>query len=327
MRYSVSHQTMLGTRQENQDRLVCAERGHALLMVVADGLGGYAGGSMAAQAIVDTFTAAFENAQQCTIDDPAAFLVLTIAHGHTTVRRHARKHGLQPGQPKTTCVACLIQDGYAYWGHVGDSRLYLFRDGHCLVRTEDHSTAQEAFAQGLIDEHELQTTNAQLLRCVGANQRPEVALGAETLLRTGDIIILCTDGVWRSLTDEQLGNYAACEKLDEAVVDMLIHAERDAHPECDNLSAVMFRWEDSLTTCAPRYACGVPDIDQSRIWTNRTRKVQSRGAEQADGTSPRPVRAKRSPRTSARNDSIESSIEEIESFIDTVDHQLLNRRS
>lgn len=326
MRYSLAHQTMLGTRQENQDRLVCAERGHSVLMVVADGLGGYAGGGLAAQTVVDTFTAAFENIHQTTIDEPAAFLVLTIAHGHAMVRRRARKHGLEAGQPKTTCVACLVQDGYAYWGHVGDSRLYLFRDGRCLARTQDHSTAQAAHAKGMINEHELRTTNAQLLRCIGANQRPEVALGAETLLRNGDSIILCTDGVWRSLTDDQLAEYASSEKLDEAVVDLLIHAERDSHPECDNISAVMFRWEDTLTTRAPRYACRIPDIDQSRIWKQRPRKGGASTSKKPDGQTQRPLRSTRR-RSAVRGDSIESSIKEIETFIDAIDDHLPSRRS
>jgi len=324
MRYSLAHQTMLGTRQENQDRLACAERQNSVLMVVADGLGGYAGGGLAAQTLVDTFTKAFENVHQRTIKEPAAFLVLTIAHGHSRVRRRARKHGLQAGQPKTTCVACLIQDGYAYWGHVGDSRLYLFRNGQCLARTQDHSTAQEAFSKGTINEHELRTMNAQLLRCIGANQRPVVSLGAETLLRQGDSIVLCTDGVWRSLTDGQLAQYASYDKLDEAVVDMLIHAERDAHPECDNISAVMFRWEDSLTTSAPQYDCAIPDLDQSRIWERRLSKSGALNTQ--DKSNHKPAQKTRRGKI-RRGDSIESSIEEIETFINAIDNHLPNRSS
>ncbi len=321
MRYSLSHQTMLGTRRENQDRLACTERENSVLLVVADGLGGYAGGGMAAQTLVDTFTSAFENMQQRVVEEPAAFLVLTLAHGHTMVRRRARKQGFEVGQPKTTCVACLIQNGYAYWAHVGDSRLYLFRNGRCLARTEDHSTAQDAFAKGMIDEKQLRTANAQLLRCVGADQRPEVALGAETLLRTGDTIVLCTDGVWRSLTDQQLAKYAAYDKLDEAVVDLLIHAERDAYPVCDNISAVIFRWEDALTTAAPLYGCTVPYVDQEQFWKRRQDKSRARKTVPVKTAVKNGSASSKSP----RRDSIQSSIEEIETFIDTIDRRLPTR--
>lgn len=313
MRYSLAHQTMPGTRRVNQDRVGCAERDNSALLVVADGLGGYSGGELASQTLVDTFMTAFESVHQTDILEPGAFLVLTIAHAHSMIHRRAPEGGFNIGQPKTTCVACLIQNGYAYWGHVGDSRLYLFRDGRCVVRTEDHSTAQELCDAGVITDDHLRTMNSQLLRCVGASHRPSVTLGAETLLHNNDTLLLCSDGVWRGLTDDQLAEYTAYEKLDEAVVDLLIHAERDAQPDCDNISAVLFRWDDGLTTSPPLYDFQTPKLDQSRIWQSATSKLDDSTPDRCDGAQPNPPK------------SIESSIQEIESFIDGIDERLSNR--
>jgi serine/threonine protein phosphatase PrpC len=311
MRYSISQNSLPGTRKLNQDRLGYAERDNAVLMVVADGLGGYQGGELAAQTLVDTMIEYFERTRQSMIKDPAAFLVLAISYAHKKINRCASAAGIKVSLPRTTCVACLVQDGYAYWGHVGDSRLYHIRDRSVISRTVDDSTLDQMYNEGLISELEYRAGQAHLLRCVGGEKRPEVNLGVETRLETGDILVLCSDGVWRAYSDRDLAKYASLESTDDSVDQLLSRAEKRFRRECDNLSALLFRWDGAPTSKDPLLGLAAPELDQRQLW----RDTRKRRAEQRrQGSEPAPVEAP--------TDEIESTIAEIESFVKDVDELL-----
>lgn len=309
MRYSISHNSLRGTRKVNQDRVGHAERDNAVLMVVADGLGGYQGGELAAQTLVDTVVNIFERTRQPVIKDPAAFLVLAISYAHKKINRSAKAAGIQVSLPRTTCVACLVQNGYAYWGHVGDSRLYHIRDGSVMTRTVDDSTLDQMYCEGMIPESECRAGHAHLLRCVGGDKRPEVNLGEETRLETGDLLVLCSDGVWRAYTDKELAKYSSREGTDETLDQLLARAEKRSRRECDNLSAVLFRWDDEPTSGRPLLGPGTPELDQRQLWRDRKKRREEK-RRRPDAPAPTPV------------DEIESTIAEIESFVDGVDDLL-----
>ncbi|MDX1407504.1 MAG: protein phosphatase 2C domain-containing protein, partial [Saprospiraceae bacterium] len=199
MRYSVAHHSLPGTREANEDRVAVAERDGLVLMVVADGLGGYHGGELAADTLTEVMLSSFERARDSAFEDPASFLILSMYFAHTMINKRALEHNIEINWPRTTCVACLVRDGLAYWAHVGDSRLYYVRDNEQLFHTTDHTTATRMLEEGIIDAKGVRSENARLLRCVGGNRRHEVTLGPETQLDTGDTLLLCTDGVWRVL--------------------------------------------------------------------------------------------------------------------------------
>jgi len=90
--------------------------------------------------------------------------------------------------PRTTCVACIIQSNYAYWAHVGDSRLYLFRQGGLIGRTKDHSKVQYLLDQGIIGAHEVadHPDRNKIFSCLGGVVPPQIATGREFALETGE---------------------------------------------------------------------------------------------------------------------------------------------
>lgn len=265
MHYSIALHSEKGTRQTNQDRVAYSENRNGVFMVVADGLGGYVGGELAAQTVVDSLIRSFDELGDSKVDDPAAFIVLSMNYAHSLIIREARAHGFNPSEPRTTCVACLIQNGYAYWGHVGDSRLYLFNDGELLARTIDHSTTDHMHQDGVVDEQVQRLANGQLFRCLGGNRRPVVTLGPETHLGTGDTILLCTDGVWRAFKERKLAKIMQMEMVEDSVDDLLSHAQRYFRHDCDNLTALIFRWNDSPTKEKPLLKVNKPELEQTNL--------------------------------------------------------------
>jgi PPM family protein phosphatase len=315
MEYGVTHHTLPGTRSENQDRAAYAERDNAVLMVVADGLGGYVAGDMAAQTVVDTMIRSFEKVRSPTIQDPAAFLVLSISLAHTRINRRARQQGINVSHPRTTCVACLVQNGYAYWAHVGDSRLYHFRNGRFLTRTIDHSTTDPMYQDGILGEKESMRESGHLVRCVGGPKRPVVSLGAETRLDKGDVLLLCTDGVWRAFTEREMEQIVDGARLEDSIERMMAKSARRFRKDCDNMTVVGFTWDEPPSVMPPLQALSVPELDQDALWKD----AKQRSAARRDGKK----RADPGQESHSRElDDIEATIAEIESFVDDLEQIL-----
>lgn len=312
MEYGITRHTLPGARSENQDRAAYAERDNAVLMVVADGLGGYVAGDMAAQTLVETMIDSFEKVRSSTIQDPAAFLVLSISFAHSRVNRKARQQGIRAGHPRTTCVACLVQNGYAYWAHVGDSRLYHFRDRRFLTRTIDHSTTDPMYQEGILNEKESMQGSGTLVRCVGGPKRPLVTLGAETRLEKGDVLLLCTDGVWRAFTEREMEKAVDGEKLEESIERMMARSARTFRKDCDNMTAVGLTWNDPPSISPPLLSLAIPELDQDALWRGAKQRSVARREGRARGRKSKPREV----------DNIEATIAEIESFVDDLEHIL-----
>ena len=252
MKYQLASHSLAGGRATNQDRIVCAERDNAMLLVLADGLGGHEGGALAAEILTQSAQYAFEAVRQPAITKPSAFLALTIMQAHKAVYARGQAQ-VPPITPRTTCVLCLVQNGYAYWAHVGDSRLYHFRNGQVLTRTHDHTVTEQLRLDGLLSEEEMKRhpEKARLLKAVGGPHTPAVTLGEETVLQRGDSLLLCTDGLWEALSAEALFGYLKYPSLDEGVEEMLLAAEHHMKERADNLSAIGLRWQDGVPDSLP----------------------------------------------------------------------------
>ncbi len=316
MRYRIAHHTLLGGRSANEDRVAYAEKDDAVLMVVADGLGGYVAGEMAAQTVADTLVGSFEKVRTPVIQDPAAFLVLSISLAHSRINRKAKQQGITVSYPRTTCVACLIQNGYAYWAHVGDSRLYHFRGDRFLTRTVDHSTTDPMYQEGILDERESMQEASHLIRCIGGPKRPLVTLGAETRLEKGDVLLLCSDGVWRAFTDREMEKVLNSRRLEDSIERMMARSARTFRKDCDNMTAVALCWNDPPSVTPPLLALSIPELDQDALWRNaKQRSAAKRGGSEGEGAA---------PQTTGMRDTadIEATIAEIESFVDDLEQFL-----
>jgi len=310
VKYHLTQHTLAGARRENQDRIATMEGERAVLMVLADGLGGHAGGEQAASALVETFGRAFQKAARPVIAEPAVFLVLSVLAAHRRINARARRAEGSCG--RTTCVACLVQEGRAHWVHVGDSRLYHVRDGALLSRTVDHTTVEQLRQDGILETRKGRKIHRQLMQCVGGPQRPRVAVGPQTPLATGDTLLMCSDGLWQAVPEAELVGQLARPDLEEAVEDLLITAERRMRRRCDNLSAVALRWEDAPGRLPDRPARGADEIDQDLLW------LQLKGRAPAAAPAATPAAAAAPARNGGR-DEIARRIEELERFVEGID--------
>lgn len=206
MKFSAHQASHIGNRKYNQDRVAYAYSSEALLLVLADGMGGHQHGELAATLIIDTFVERFGRDAQPRIANPEKFIADAMRQANERIMQvpHDKDAG---GFPGSTCVAALIQDGQMYWGHAGDSRLYLLRDGKVLAKTKDHSMVFQWMEWGVIsaEEARVHPQRNQITNCLGGQTDLfYMEPGEPVTVQSGDMLLLGSDGLWGPFTDEEL---------------------------------------------------------------------------------------------------------------------------
>jgi len=243
VRFSIYQDTLIGSRAMNQDRMGYCFTRDTLFMVLADGMGGHLRGEVASQITLQACAAAFQAGALPRLADPEGFLDSALRRAHREILRYQVEHRL-PEAPRTTVVACVVQDDRAWWAHAGDSRLYWARGGRVLARTQDHSKVQSLVSLGLIrpDEHDTHPERNKVLNCLGSPFDPLVELGPGGRLEEGDVLLLCSDGVWSAFDDQELCEGLHGSALDESVPAIVRGAvERDGSL-ADNATALAMVW-------------------------------------------------------------------------------------
>jgi len=243
MRFTIFQESRKGSRSLNQDRIAYTYSRDTLLLVVADGMGGHAGGEIAAQIAVRLFIDRFQQEATPILKNPLTFLHETMVKAHAALGSYSAQFSMLE-TPRTTCVACVVQGGHAYWVHVGDSRLYLYRRGALISQTRDHSKVQYLVDQGLIGPGEVadHPDRNKVYSCLGGTVDPVIDLSNRTALRDGDIIVLCTDGLWGTVPSDEIATWLTTTAILKAAPEMMREAERRGGLDGDNLSAVVVRW-------------------------------------------------------------------------------------
>lgn len=244
MQIEYAELSLIGGREENQDRVLVATGDDAALVVVIDGMGGHSDGARAAEVASQTIGQAFEQISH-PVFDPQGFMHLAIGQAHRNLV--ALGDGLSVEvRPRATCVTCLVQDGAAFWGHVGDSRLYLIRGRKVLDRTRDHSHVELLLQEGLITEDEIidHPMRNFVECCLGGDiTLPGMNITNQKKLQPGDTLLACTDGFWSGLTDEAIGELGSAERpLADELQRLGELAVRTSGQFADNTSAVALRW-------------------------------------------------------------------------------------
>ncbi len=243
MRFSVYQESRKGGRLVNQDRMGYLYTRRSLLMMVADGMGGHARGEVAAETTLQTLATIFQRDARPMLPDPAAFLEQAIQAAHRDLHRYRAENRL-PEAPRTTVVACVVQDGIATWAHVGDSRLYLVRGGKIAHRTLDHSRVHHLVASGQIRPEDVKNhpERNRIHNCVGAFVTPKVDIAHKLALRAGDTLLLCSDGLWGALSDPDITDAFARLTVMRAVPELMDKAMAEGGPEPDNCTAIAMSW-------------------------------------------------------------------------------------
>jgi len=248
MKFSVYQVSRRGARLANEDRMGYCYTHDSVLLGLADGMGGHPRGDMAAQLALQTIAAMFQREAKPALDDVRAFLRRAILAAHEQIQRYAKAHSLSDF-PRTTVVLCVLQKGVAQWAHVGDSRLYYLRNGALLTRTRDHSHAEQRMLRagagaaldatldgGAVNRNVLYT-------CLGSPQLPFVEIGVPQSLSPGDLVMLCSDGLWSQLPEATIVRLLSERVLSDAVPEMVELALRQNAAESDNVTALAMEWE------------------------------------------------------------------------------------
>ena len=215
---------------------------HAGLFAVADGMGGHPEGEVAAQLALRTLAARFQREAQPTVADPPRFLYESFIAAHQQLLRYATGRSMAD-TPRTTLVACVIQEGSAWWAHCGDSRLYLQRGERLLTRTRDHSYREiQGTLAALVPEAEKLGRNV-LFTCLGSPGTPVVDNAGPVPLMPGDRVTLCSDGVWAPLGDETIVRAMQAGPVSQAVRTLVDRALRESGRRSDNVTVLGLEWE------------------------------------------------------------------------------------
>lgn len=243
MNFSIHQASHIGNRRYNQDRVAYAYSNDMLLLVLADGMGGHLHGEVAAGSAIDTFVESFGRYAQSPSADPQAFLADTMHRAHERIMK--LPHGTNAGFPGTTCIAALIQNGKMYWGHAGDSRLYVLRDSAVLFKTRDHSMVRQWVEWGMISAEEARThpQRNQITNCLGGGDDIFNMDSGETVtLQSGDVILLGSDGLWGPFSDQELIEVFASRPVADVLDNLIVRALNREKGHSDNVTGLVVRW-------------------------------------------------------------------------------------
>ena len=247
MRFAVYQVSRKGGREKNEDRMGYCYTRDSGLFALADGMGGHPEGEVASQLALQTLAARFQKEAKPVLADPLRFLQEAIIAGHHQLLRYATERALMD-TPRTTVVACLLQGKSAYWAHCGDSRLYLVRGDKLIARTRDHSYSelQETLSQ-VVPMGERFNRNV-LFTCLGSPGKPVVDTAGPLLLQPGDRVLLCSDGLWGSVSDADIAGQLASRPIADAVPELVERALRTAGAKSDNVTVLAVEWESAEDT-------------------------------------------------------------------------------
>jgi protein phosphatase len=208
------------------------------LAVIADGMGGHEGGQEASRLAVETVREVYDQGFR---DDPQTALLESFVAAHTRIQDYAMRHPIFEGMG-TTCTAFVVRGRQLYFAHVGDSRLYLVRDGRISRLTRDHSYVGRLVESGIVraEDAEKHPQRHILTAALGAGREVAVDAAEEGVaLHAGDDLLLCTDGLWSVVTEEELEMAVSNNAPAECCVALVKLARKRGGP--DNITLQVLR--------------------------------------------------------------------------------------
>lgn len=222
------------TRTHNEDSLEMLDINGDALFVVADGMGGHDAGEVASAIATGTAAAAVRSARGRK-RDPLGTVEQAVQRANAAVRSEASSRGSNMG---TTLTAALVSGGTAYIASVGDSRAYWIENGTITQVTRDHSLVATLVAAGKLTREQARThpQSNLLVRTIGSDDT--VKVDTFTLpLRKGGTLLLCTDGLWGEVADEEIRRTCSEEQHTEVVCARLVQ-QANANGGKDNITAI-----------------------------------------------------------------------------------------
>ncbi len=233
-------------RKHNEDFLAYFDTMNGHVFVLCDGMGGHSAGDvaaeMASEAIGRYFNFKYHN-------NPFEAVEESIIFANQEVVMHALGNDYLYGMG-TTIVVVLIRDDRVFYGHAGDSRLYVYKNQQLLQLTKDHSYIQELLDKRLISESDAEThpRRNEITRAVGLSYdfKPEVSSKA-FIPTDDDILLLCSDGLTNMIDDEEISVILNSKyKINEKATKLVKKANKKGG--IDNISVQIIKFHNLLQT-------------------------------------------------------------------------------
>ena len=240
-------QSNIGGRKENQDFYGFAQTKFGELIIVCDGMGGHNGGRHAANRAVQII---IEEVTKSIDINPAKTLQKAILKANEAILQESSTNVSLKGMGSTV-VALLVTPERAICCHVGDSRIYQLRIGKILHRTSDHSLVFDLVRQGKMTEEQARLSDKSniITRSLGISPTVNVEIAVNLSYQTGDRFLLCPDGIWSMIRENQLIEMISEEVDVESVVAKLVEKINTIGIACggnhDNLTAALIEMETS----------------------------------------------------------------------------------
>lgn len=229
--------TNIGNREINEDSVRFTEKDGVSCYVLADGLGGHGRGDEASSIVVDEIIHLFQEYNA----DWSIFIKDAIEKAQEKLLEEQRvRHAVL--QMKTTIVVLVVTPSMSYYGHVGDSRLYLFKGHRIKLRTIDHSVPQMLVLSKAIKESEIRNhpDRNKLLRVLGIEWDREMVELAEVKRKRKQAFLLCSDGFWELVEEKQMEYFLKkADSVDQWMRMMVEEVQKKGiNKDMDNYSAI-----------------------------------------------------------------------------------------
>jgi serine/threonine protein phosphatase PrpC len=279
MKFSVFQISRKGGREKNEDRMGYCYTNSSGLFLLADGMGGHPEGEVAAQLALQTVSAQYQKEAKPELPDVKAFFNTAIIAAHRQILRYAADGGLTD-TPRTTLVAAVVQNGVAHWMHCGDSRLYFVREGELLVRTRDHSYMEQRRDVPTPANMPAGMNRNVLFTCLGSPAKPIFDVAGPVPLQQGDKMLLCSDGLWGSLSDADIVGQLGPNPVSVAIPELTERALLKAGATSDNVTVVAMEWETPDAFESTRSSISTDNMD-NEVFAS-TVQTASTGGEEDD---------------------------------------------
>jgi protein phosphatase len=242
-------------RESNEDSVSIrhdhnAGSGDRALIVVADGMGGHNAGEVASATAVKIVEAAYPTMNQ----HPAESLKRALEEANAAIHRQASERPSMSGMG-TTCTALLLQGEHAYAAHVGDSRLYLIRNGSIYLMTEDHSAVMELVKAGhiMLEEGRHHPDKNVVTRSLGGREQVEVSTWPQPLrVMSNDRFLVCSDGLYDQVEDHEMCETVRSQSTGDACQQLTNLARERGGPDNITIAIVAVRpVEETLPSQEP----------------------------------------------------------------------------
>ena len=253
-------------REDNQDSIHLPDLEHppgpGLLFALADGMGGYAHGGVASLLALEAFSSTL-TAQNGT-PAPRA-LQRSVENANLQVYQKAQQLGA--GRMGTTLTAAYVLGDFLYLAHVGDSRAYLIRDRRVTCLTADHTSVGDMVRAKLISPAKVRThaQRSVLTKAIGISLFVQADI-IQYRLHEGDHLVLCSDGVWSVIEDDEFARVVHEQDPVDLISRNLIELALQ-HNTDDNASTVVFRLRKLVAAREPHHS------SQEDHWFRRLRKL------------------------------------------------------